>query len=203
MGAPTSGVIAEFFLQHLENTHLAHLSKQHQITAYFHFVDDILIIYDAQRTNINSIQTDFNGIHPNIKFTKETETDNKLNYLDITIHRTPTNWTASIHGKPTFSDAIILYSSNHPNRHKYAAIRYLYNRLNTYHLEDKEYNEEKHTIQDILSNNGFPTLTNKAHTPKHSPPPPPETHLTHKNGQPSHTQGKKQHSSQTCSRKQT
>jgi hypothetical protein len=26
MGAPTSGIIAEFFLQHLENTHLTHLS---------------------------------------------------------------------------------------------------------------------------------------------------------------------------------
>jgi hypothetical protein len=172
MGAPTSGVIAEFFLQHLENTHLAHLSKKHKITAYFRFVDDILIIYDAQCTNINNIQTDFNDIHPNIKFTTETETDNRLNYLDITIHRTPQNWTVSIHRKPTFSDAIIPYSSNHPNQHKYAALKYLYNRLNSYHLEDNEYNEEKHTIQDILSNNGFPTLTNKAHTHKHSPPTP-------------------------------
>jgi len=28
MGAPTSGIIAEFFLQHLEDTHLTHLSKK-------------------------------------------------------------------------------------------------------------------------------------------------------------------------------
>ena len=48
MGAPTSGIIAEFFLQHLEDTHLAHLPMKHKITAYFHYVDDILIIYDSR-----------------------------------------------------------------------------------------------------------------------------------------------------------
>jgi hypothetical protein len=35
MGTPTSGIIAEFFLQHLDDTHLAHLSMKHKITAYF------------------------------------------------------------------------------------------------------------------------------------------------------------------------
>jgi len=35
MGTPTSGLIAEFFLQNLENTHLAHLTEKHKITRYF------------------------------------------------------------------------------------------------------------------------------------------------------------------------
>jgi hypothetical protein len=50
MGAPTSGIIAEFFLQHLEDTHLAHLFRKHKITAYFRYVDDILIVYDPCHT---------------------------------------------------------------------------------------------------------------------------------------------------------
>lgn len=50
MGAPTSGIIAEFFQQHLEDTHLAHLFRKHKITAYFCYVDDILIIYDSRHT---------------------------------------------------------------------------------------------------------------------------------------------------------
>jgi hypothetical protein len=91
MGTPTSGIIAEFFLQNLENSHLTHLSKKLKITCYFRYVDDILIIYDSRHTDINSIQNDFNTIHPNIKFTAEIESDNKIHYLDITIHRTPTN----------------------------------------------------------------------------------------------------------------
>ena len=67
MGAPTLGITAEFFLQNLENPHLTHLSNKHKITGYFPYVDDILIIYDFRHTNINSIQNDFNTIHPNIK----------------------------------------------------------------------------------------------------------------------------------------
>jgi len=31
MGAPSSSLIAEIFLQHIENTHLAHLSKKHYL----------------------------------------------------------------------------------------------------------------------------------------------------------------------------
>jgi len=163
MGASTSGTIAEFFLQHLKDTHLTHLSKKHNIAAYFRYVDDILLIYDSHHTDINNIQSDLNKIHQNMKFTAEMESYNRINFLDITIHRTPTNWVISIHRKLTFTDAIIPYTLNHPAQHKYAAIRFLCNRLNTYHLKDDEYKEEEEedTIHDILSNNGFPVHTHK------------------------------------------
>jgi hypothetical protein len=134
MCAPTSGVIAEFFLQHLEDTYLIHLSNRHKIAAYFRYVDDILIIFYSHHIDINSIQYDFNRLHTNMKFTVEAESNNRINYLDITIHRNPTNWVTSIHSKPNFTDTIIPYSSNHPPQHKYAAVRFLHNRLNTYHL---------------------------------------------------------------------
>jgi hypothetical protein len=154
------GVIAEFFPQHLEDTHLTHLSKKHKIAAYFRYVD-IFIIFYCHHTDINSIQYDLNRLHPNMKFTTEAESNNRIqvNYLDITIHRTPTNWVTSIHRKPTFTDTIIPHSSNHPAQHKYAAIRFLYNRLNTYHLNENERKEEENTIRNILSNDGFPVHT--------------------------------------------
>ena len=44
IGAPTSGTMAEFFLQHLEETHLTHLSKKHSIAAYFRYVDDTRVV---------------------------------------------------------------------------------------------------------------------------------------------------------------
>jgi len=101
-----------------------------------------------------------------MKFTAETESSNSINYLDITIHKTPTNWVTSIYRKPT--DTIIPYSSNHPAQHKYAAIRFLYNRLNTYHLHKKEYHDEINTIHAIMLNNVFPTHTHKTPTHRHS-----------------------------------
>jgi hypothetical protein len=45
------------------------------------------------------------------------------------------------------------YTSNHPSEHKYAAVRFLYNRLHTYNLQPEEYQQEENTIHNILYNN--------------------------------------------------
>jgi len=126
----------------------------------------MLIIYDSCHTDIKNIQEDFNMFHPNMKFTAEPESNKQLNFLDITIHKTPTKWTTSMYRKPSFTDSIIPYSSNHPSQHKHAFIRYLHNRLNTYHLQHDEYKEELDTIHDIMLNNRFPIHTNIPLTPR-------------------------------------
>jgi hypothetical protein len=132
MGAPSSGLIAEIFLQNLEHLNLTHLTHKHHIINYCRYVDDIFLIFDSDHTDINSILNNFNTLHPKMQFTAEIETNHTLNYLDITIHRTPTGFKSAIYRKPTFTDTIIPYTSNHPTRHKYAAVRFLYNRLNSY-----------------------------------------------------------------------
>jgi hypothetical protein len=52
MGAPSSGLIAENFLQHVEHLHLAHMTHKHSIINYCRYVDDILLIFDSNHTNI-------------------------------------------------------------------------------------------------------------------------------------------------------
>ena len=161
MGVPLSGLIPELFLQQMEHVHLTHLSIKHKIIEYFRYVDDILLNFYSNHTDIQAILTDFNAIHPNLKFTAETETDSKTNYLDVTVHRTPTDWKMSIYSEPTFTYTIIPYTSNHPTQHKFAAIRFLYNRLNTYDLPTEEYKREEQIIHNILDNNSFPTCPQK------------------------------------------
>jgi hypothetical protein len=128
MGVPSSDLTAEFFLQHTEDVHLAHLSHKHRIINYFRYVDDILLIFDSNHTYIQTILIDFNALHPNLKFTAEVEKD-VINFLDISTHKTPNNLKTSIYRKPTFTDTIIPYTSNHPTRHKCAAVKFLFNRL--------------------------------------------------------------------------
>jgi hypothetical protein len=135
MGAPSSGLIAEIFLQHTEHTHLARLAQKHRIINYCRYVDDVLIIYDNNHSTILDILQDFNDLHPNLSFTAETEQNQSLNNLDITIHRTTSGLKTSVYRKPTFTDTIIPYTSNHPPAHKFAAIKYLYNRLDMYHMQ--------------------------------------------------------------------
>ena len=88
--------IAEFFLQHTENTHLARQSHKHRIIDYFRYVDDILLIFDPNHSDIQSILTDFNALHPNLHFIAEIKRDNTINYLDISIHKTPHELKVSI-----------------------------------------------------------------------------------------------------------
>ena len=108
--------------------------------------------------------------HPNLQFTKETEHDNKLNHLEITIHETPTSVNIGVFRKRTFTDTIIPYTSNHPTQHKYAAIKFLYNRLKSYQLQDTEYQREENIIQSILHNISFPLPARKPKTQMAPPP---------------------------------
>jgi hypothetical protein len=161
MGASSSSILSEIFLQNTEHTHLPCLARKHKLVNYFCFVDDILINYDSQHTNIHAILNNFNSIHPNLQFTEETEQNNAVNYLDITIHKTPTNINISIFRKPTFTDTLIIYTFIHPIEQKYAAIRFLYNRLNSYHSHRKEYRQKENIIHNILHISSYPLLPHK------------------------------------------
>jgi len=54
MGAPSSGLIAEFFLQHTENKHLARLAHKHRIIDYFRYVVVFLTAFSIRVSLISS-----------------------------------------------------------------------------------------------------------------------------------------------------
>jgi hypothetical protein len=53
MGAPTSVILAEVYIQHMEHKQLYPILTRYQIMGYFRYVDDILIIYNQNKTNIH------------------------------------------------------------------------------------------------------------------------------------------------------
>jgi hypothetical protein len=55
MGAPTSSIFSEIYLQHIKNTKVVDILLQHQIIGYFCYVDDILIVYKKDTTNIYDV----------------------------------------------------------------------------------------------------------------------------------------------------
>jgi len=91
MGAPSSGIITEIFLHTHRRLTSGTLSGKAQNHKLFSFVDDILLIFDSEHTNIQVTVNDFNTTHPKLHFTAEIESNKTINYLDISIHRTPTN----------------------------------------------------------------------------------------------------------------
>jgi hypothetical protein len=101
MGAPTSAILAEVFMQHQEHNYISKILQKQDVIDYYRYVDDMLIVYDDDHTNIDNMLKEFNSTHPNIQYTIEKQTNNTLNYLDISIENTHCNFIFSINRKPT------------------------------------------------------------------------------------------------------
>ncbi|GFG38459.1 hypothetical protein Cfor_11207 [Coptotermes formosanus] len=161
MGAPSSAILSEFFLQYIESNQIINILTKNKILGYFRHADDILILYDHTSTD-NNLLNEFNQIHQNLIYTLEPENNCQIKFLDVTISRANEELKFNIYRKPTYTDTIIPYSSYHPTQQKLAALRYFSNRLNSYPLEQEERDKEKTIIQNIAHNNGFPShITNK------------------------------------------
>jgi hypothetical protein len=107
MSAPTSSILAETYIQHIEHTQIYPILIQQQIIPYFRYVDNILIIYDQNKTNIGHTLNECNKLQQTIKFTIQKEQQESINFLDIRIHRKDKHLQYSIYRKPTQTDIII------------------------------------------------------------------------------------------------
>ena len=89
------------------------------IIFYKRFVNDVLLIAKEDSTNI--ILDKFNSFHPDIQFTIELETNKKISFLNVEIHRKHEqaavfNW----YRKDTYSGRYINFLSHHPISQKMA-----------------------------------------------------------------------------------
>jgi ABC-type Na+ transport system ATPase subunit NatA len=60
MGAPTSSMLAETYMQHMEHKQIYPILTKQQILAYFRYVDDM--IYNQRKTNIEHTIEEFNKL---------------------------------------------------------------------------------------------------------------------------------------------
>jgi len=106
----------------LENTKIYILLLYHNIEGYFHYVNDRLIVYNENRTNINDVLDCFNKLTLKLKFILKRETDHRINVLDIAVYREHNRLSVDIYRKPTSIDIFIPNDSCHPRKHKMGAI---------------------------------------------------------------------------------
>ena len=73
-----------------------------------------LVLYDANRTNPETIIRHANSMHNNIQLSSTLEPDNQISFLDLLIIRKSQQLEIDVFRKPTTTDATINYLSNHP-----------------------------------------------------------------------------------------
>jgi hypothetical protein len=137
MGAPTSAILSEIYLQYLEHNNILSILSKLRADSYNRYVDSIFIIYNNTRTNIEEVLAEFSNIHKNLQFTIEEKCNNTIKYLDISIFRKSDKLEYNIYRKPTTTSTVIHASSCHPIEQKRTAFNYLINRIGKYPLSTR------------------------------------------------------------------
>ena len=125
MGSPVSAVIANLYMESFEEQAITTSSYEPRI--WKRYVDDTFTILD--RENVDDFLQHLNNQQPSIRFTMETEKDNKLAFLDTAVLREPDGrLTTSVYRKPTHTDQYLAYDSHHPQSVKRGIVKCLYER---------------------------------------------------------------------------
>jgi hypothetical protein len=116
MGSPLSSTLTKIYLQYFEEMMIKHRLETDEITGYKRYVDDIIIIFDQNKTDENTITNHMNNIYKHLEFKPTTEQNNNINYLDLSMHRNSQGLQIGIYRKPTQTDTTI-YCILHPTTH--------------------------------------------------------------------------------------
>jgi hypothetical protein len=155
MGSPFSGIIAEIFIQNLEQLRLKHILESKAITYYTRYVDDIFLLYNPDRITTELILELFNKQHKAIQFTITEEINKRISYLDLNISNTQGTIEIDISKKPTATDITISNTSCHPGEHKIAIFKNWLHRRHKLPLSNANKTKEFNTILNIAENNDY------------------------------------------------
>ena len=153
MGSPVSAVIANLHMESFEEQAITTSSYEPRI--WKRYVDDTFTILD--RENVDDFLQHLNNQQPSIRFTMETEKDNKLALLDTAVLREPEGrLTTSVNRKPMHTDQYLAYDSHHPKSVKRGIVKYLYKRTKRLVTKPSVISEEKKHLSSVLVSNGHP-----------------------------------------------
>ncbi|KFD47209.1 hypothetical protein M513_11916 [Trichuris suis] len=153
MGSPLSPVLAEVFMEHLEEKAFTSISTSDAPIFFKRYVDDIFAI-----TTVGKEETfleHLNSLYPTkIKLTMEKEVDNKLPFLDVLVIKQGNNLKTTVYRKPTHSDRYLHFTSHHPMAVKRGIVKGMVDRAHAICDPTFLQSELKH-ITHTLTANGF------------------------------------------------
>jgi hypothetical protein len=140
MGSPLSAILANSYLKHYESIWLSQAPANIKPAYYKRYLDDTFLLF-SHKHQVLPFLNFLNQQLPNIKFTKEEESENSLPFLDILINKNSTNYNLSIYRKPTFTNLSQNFFSHVPFRYKCNSIKTLIYRA--FHLSSNYHNLHK------------------------------------------------------------
>jgi len=130
MGSCVTPIFAQFFMDSIVRKMLSSPFGKYLVYCK-KYVDDFLILFKTTNPSLFSKFIKFsNNLHKNIKFTHESETNQAINFLDITISRNPLlGFSTQLYTKPYANPTPTDWRSNHPKSQKIALVSQIANRI--------------------------------------------------------------------------
>ena len=151
MGSPVSAVIANLYMEAFEEQAIE--SAPYKPKVWKRYVDDTFTILG--RGNVDRFLHHLNSQQTTIRFTKETEKESKVAFLDTSVSREPDGrLTTSVYRKPTHTGQ---YDSHHPQSVKRGIVKCLYDRAKRLVTKPSVISEEKRHLSSVLVSNGYPS----------------------------------------------
>jgi len=153
MGAPLSELLANIYVENLENWVLNSYFLKH--VYWGRYMDDVISLWNYGEAELRGFLDHLNTYDRNLQFTLEVEIENKLPFLDVLIIRNADQLDFTIYRKPTQNNRFLHFNSNHPPQVKRAVVTSLIDRVlnicsNSYLIAEINF------IRDILFGNGYP-----------------------------------------------
>ncbi|CAH8865615.1 unnamed protein product [Trichobilharzia szidati] len=163
MGSPLGPILADFFLSKLENGPLNNLIRK--FSFYCRYMDDTFILCD-NASDRTTIITEFNEVHPAMKFTCEEESQDRIAFLDVLLTRKPDgSIKRNLHRKSTWTGQYTHFHSFVPIKYKRNLVKTLSHRVRAI-CSEEVIKDELNIVYDTLIENGYPDKFIKKHMTK-------------------------------------
>ena len=155
MGSPLGPTLANAFLCHHEVSWLNDCPQEFKPLLYRRYVDDCFILF-KQADHANEFLNYLNLKHANIEFTLETESNCRLPFLDVLVHKHASGFSTSVFRKSTFTGLGLNFLSFVPKIFKLNSIKTLLFRCFSLSSDWNLFHSEVIQLRSYFSKNGYP-----------------------------------------------
>ena len=159
MGSPLSASMANIFLCYHERKWLQDCPQDFKPLFYRRYVDDTFMIF-KKKEHVDQFFNYINEKHRNIKFTKENENEDKLDFLDVRINKREVSGSYSfilgIFRKATFTGQGLNYHSYTYRNFKINSIKTLLVRALRLCSTWKDFHNEVQFLLNFFKTNAYP-----------------------------------------------
>ena len=155
-GTPVSSILADFFMEWLEQKAIATAPIDCKPKLWKRYVDDILEI--IERGKVEALTGHLNGIDNKKRHqTDEPEKNDQISFLDTLVSRREDgSIILLVYRKATHTDQYLSFESHHQLQHKLAVIRTLLERSDIIVTEEGDCKQEREYIRTALYMCGCP-----------------------------------------------